>query len=96
MAAYNDKVADWYRETYPADVLGEEINERITFEMVAQVLIAGEDVYDFFGVSDSFIRERIFEELSKIYELDYDIIYRLWFDKGIPGALKEIRGEVVA
>lgn len=91
MAAYNEKVSEWYKVAFSTDSLGTEIDKNITFEDVAKTLIAGKDVYEVLGVGDSVIRERVFEELAKIYEVDYGIIYGLWLDKGVPGALEGLR-----
>ena len=40
----------------------------------------GYDVYNILGVGDSVIRERVFEELSEILEIDYDVIYQKWLN----------------
>ena len=41
----------------------------------------GYDVYNILGVGDSMIRERVFEELSKILGVDYDVIYQKWLNQ---------------
>ncbi len=37
-----------------------------------------ESVYDFIGVYDSVIRERLFSMLSVIMDVEYDYIYDQW------------------
>jgi hypothetical protein len=35
-------------------------------------------VYEALGVCDSLVRERVFGELAKIMNVDYDCIYEQW------------------
>lgn len=60
-------VAEWYKETYPTDELGLEINETLMFEDLFEV--KDEDIYKAIGVGDSVIRERIEQELVERYEM---------------------------
>jgi hypothetical protein len=41
-------------------------------------LIVGEDVYRYIGVTDSVIRERLFEKLADTLNVKYDYVYNLW------------------
>lgn len=72
------KVKEWYRETYPTDDLGKEINNEVTFENVFVGLDNYQDIYDIIGVGDSVIRERVFKKLAEIMNVDYDYIYQQW------------------
>lgn len=72
------RIKEWYMCTYPTDELGEEINNDITFYDMFVVLDTYKDVYEALNVGDSLIRERVFTELSKIMNVDYDYIYRQW------------------
>lgn len=74
----NKKIKDWYTKTYPTDELGKEINEKITFKGLWAYMSQGVDVYNVLAVSDSMIRERVFEKLSEIYGVDYDVVYKMW------------------
>ena len=74
------KVKKWYLKTYPTDDLGEEIRENLTFWSLWSMMSQGYNVYDVLDVSDSLVRERVFEELSKILGIDYDIIYQKWLN----------------
>jgi hypothetical protein len=74
------KVKKWYLKTYPKDDLGKEIREDITFWSLWAYMSQGYDVYNILGVGDSMIRERVFEELSKILGVDYDVIYQKWLN----------------
>lgn len=69
------KVKDWYVKNYPDDDLGQDIDSDITFKDVYEHL---ENFYDIIKVSDSVIRERIFEELAKLTNQTYDKIYKIW------------------
>lgn len=73
----NTNVKTWYCENYSDDECGEELND-FTFYDVFTALDMRKDVYKLFGVNDSVIRERIFEELAKIMQVDYDYIYSQW------------------
>lgn len=71
-------VKEWYQEMYPTDDLGERINDDITFYDVFECLDNYGNIYDFLGVGDSVVRERVFNELAQIMGVDYDYIYEQW------------------
>ncbi len=72
------KIREFYLETYPTDELGLELNETPTFPGLLNQLIIGGDVYNYIGVGDSIIRERLFEKLAESMEVSYDYVYNLW------------------
>jgi len=76
----DSKVKDWYLRTYPSDDMGESISKEITFEDVYLTLSTGKghNIYEVLKAHDSFIRERVFQQLAKIKKVDYKIIYDLW------------------
>lgn len=76
----NYMVKDWYIDRYPSDELGDEINARLTFGDVYAALERFDDIYEVIGVNDSVVRERIFSELAKRMNVDYDKIYYMWLD----------------
>ena len=63
---------------YPSDDLGVEINENATFDGLFRVLDTYGDVYEYIGVGDSLIRERLFERLSEIMGVSYNEVYDQW------------------
>ena len=69
---------EYYLENFPTDELGIEINENATFEGLFRVLDNYEDVYEYIGVGDSVIRERVFSRLSEIMGVTYDEVYSQW------------------
>lgn len=69
---------NFYTSKYPTDELGVEINPDSTFIGLLDTLHKGKDVYEYFGVGDSILRERFFEELSIQLNQSYDYIYNLW------------------
>ena len=71
-------VRGWYMGAFPSDTLGEEINPKISIEDVIRALDNQKDVYEYIGVWDSLVRERIFEELTKISGESYDVFYNAW------------------
>jgi hypothetical protein len=72
------KIKEFYLEAYPTDELGLELNETPTFSGLLNQLIVDGDVYHYIGVSDSVIRERLFERLAEELNTSYDYVYNLW------------------
>jgi len=73
-------VKEFYLKNYPSDGLGVEINENVTFVGLLNTLQFKGDVYDFLGVYDSVVRERVFEELAYQQQVSYNVIYDLWLN----------------
>jgi hypothetical protein len=73
-------IREYYVEAFPTDELGDEINPSATFEVLVDVLNNYGDVYQYIGVSDSLIRERVFWNLSEITTTEYSVIYDLWLE----------------
>jgi hypothetical protein len=73
-------IREYYLETYPTDDLGLDLNLTPTFAGLLNQLIVGGDVYRYIGVSDSLIRERLFERLAQELEVSYDYVYNLWIN----------------
>lgn len=71
-------IKDWYQNTFPTDELGSEIKDDIMFNDLFDVLNDCKDVYELLGVYDSVIRERVFEKLSQILNVNYTYIYNQW------------------
>jgi hypothetical protein len=71
---------EFYLETYPMDELGLELNETPTFPGLLNQLIVDGDIYQYIGVSDSIVRERLFEKLAETLNVGYDYIYNLWLN----------------
>ena len=71
-------VKAFYLDKYPTDELSQEIDRNISFKMVFECLDSYGNIYDLIGVGDSLVRERIFEALAKIMNVEYDYIYYQW------------------
>jgi len=71
-------IKEYYVENFPTDNLGLELNETPTFPGLLNQLIVNGDVYRYIGVSDSVIRERLFEKLAETLNVSYDYVYNLW------------------
>lgn len=71
---------DFYLNTYPTDELGTEINENTHFAGLLNELYTDGDVYEYIGVHDSLVRERLFSELANSLEASYDYVYNLWLN----------------
>lgn len=78
MLNFNTNIKDWYISTYPTDEVGEYINDGITFYGLFYAMDNYVDVYQFLGVDDSIVRERVFAALAKVMGVDYDYIYDQW------------------
>lgn len=87
----NTKIREWYLKNYPTDDLGVEIKENITFNDMLKTLNTCKDVYNALGVTDSIIRERVFEKLSELLEKDYDYIYGLWLSSSRVSPITKIK-----
>jgi hypothetical protein len=73
-------IRDWYVEQYPEDTLGQEIRGDANFLGLKHALESGDDVYEFLGVGDSLVRDRVFEKASRIWGVSYDRVYDMWLD----------------
>lgn len=72
------KVKDWYKEFYPDDELGNEIRDNLTFYDLFRTMDRYMNVYTVLGVDDSIVRERVFDKLAEIIDVDYGYIYDQW------------------
>ena len=70
----------WYEFNYPEDDMGEDINPKSTFAGLVTHLFGNMDVYDYIGVTDSLVRERLFEELARQLNKPYDFVYNMWLN----------------
>lgn len=75
-----EKIKDWYIKNYPKDELGDDINNVNTFEDLWNGINNQKNVYTIIGVGDSLIRERLFQNLSLIYDVDYNYVYKKWLE----------------
>jgi hypothetical protein len=71
-------IKEYYMNKYPQDELGVELNEKATFTGLVTILFGDMDVYDYIGVGDSLVRERLFSELANQLNKSYDYVYQLW------------------
>ena len=79
----NIKIKDFYTDNYPEDDLGEEINDTVTVDDVVDTLNNGGDLYKLVGVTDSVVRERLFEFIADICNTKYDNVYKKWLEEGL-------------
>lgn len=72
-----NEVKTWYHKTYPTDSLYTDILSGYTFEDLFYLL--DRRVYSYYLFAcDSLVRERIFEELSKLMNVEYSYIHNQW------------------
>jgi hypothetical protein len=72
-------IKNYYLKEFSSDELGVEINETATFDGLFDALKLG-DIYQYIGVYDSVVRERLFEKLSELKETTYSEIYSIWLE----------------
>ena len=74
-------ISVFYKECYPTDDWGYiGMNKAITFQDAFECLQVGFDFYTFLGVSDSIVRERVFDALATLMGCDYEHVYYQWRD----------------
>lgn len=77
------RLREWYKEAYPTDDWGfDGMNKAATFQDAFECLQVGFDFYTFLGVSDSIVRERVFDALATLMGCSYDHIYYQWLNGG--------------
>ena len=74
------KLKEYYENVYPMDELGVQINPEATFVGLLDDLHVGGDAYEYIGVWDSIVRERLFEHLAQELGTSYDYVYKLWLN----------------
>ena len=75
------KIKEFYLSNYPTDELGLELKDDTNFTGLLNELFTNNDIYEYIGVGDSIIRERLFTELSIILNCSYDYVYKLWLSE---------------
>lgn len=73
-------IKEFYLNEYPTDELGIELDNKATFAGLVTQLFGDGDVYDYIGVYDSLVRERLFSELANQLNKPYDYVYNLWLN----------------
>lgn len=71
-------IKEFYLNQYPTDELGEDINENANFTGLITQIFGGFDIYEYIGVYDSLVRERLFQELANQLNKPYEFVYQLW------------------
>ena len=71
-------IKNYYLENFSTDELGLELNCNTTFAGLLHQLFLGKCVYEYIGVYDSIVRERLFEGLAKEIEAPYEFVYNIW------------------
>ena len=83
---FSASIKKWYVKAYPTDDLGPELVGN--FAGALETMAKGGDIYDYMGVGDSIVRERLFTCLSEMLGLDYDHIYELWLNQAVSPELR--------
>jgi len=74
-------IKNFYLENFPTDELGNEIKENVTFAGLLDALHTKGDVYEYVGVWDSLIRERLFYKLAEELNTSCGYVLDLWHTK---------------
>ena len=72
------KLKTWYMAQYPEDGYGQNIRDTATFGGLYLCLNMKRDIYKYIGVKSERIREVMFMLLSKLYDVPYNTIYKMW------------------
>ena len=83
---FSASIKKWYVKAYPTDDLGPELVGN--FAGALETMAKGGDIYDYMGVGDSLVRERLFTRLSEMLGLDYDHVYELWLNQVVSPELR--------
>ena len=75
------KIRKFYLKKYPNDELGVQLNNKVTFSGLLNKLTNNNDVYEYIGVTDCLVRERVFKQLANLIEKPYDYVYDLWMNQ---------------
>ena len=73
-----NNMKEFYLQAYPTDELGAEINEGTNFYGLLDCLWSGKDVYEYIGVYDSLVRERLFDELQNRANFSREHVSYIW------------------
>ena len=73
-------IKEYYQNAFPSDDMGADINPNATFKGLMHTIDTGRNVYKYIGVYDSVVRERVFQKLSELTGLDYNVIYDKWLN----------------
>lgn len=73
-----ETIKEYYLTNFPKDELGMEINPEATFAGLYHRIEYSGDIYEYLGVGDSLMRERLFWELSQQNSVPYNSIYHQW------------------
>ena len=74
-----NNIRDFYVSEFPSDELGLELNKAASFEGLFGALNGG-IVYEYLGVFDSVVRERVFEKFASLNGLTYNEVYEMWLN----------------
>ena len=83
---FSASIKKWYVKAYPIDDLGPELVGN--FAGALETMAKGGCIYDYMGVGDSLVRERLFTRLSEMRGLDYDHIDELWLNQEVSPELR--------
>jgi hypothetical protein len=83
----SSSIREYYMNAFPTDDMGADINPNATFKGLLHTLDSGKEVYNYIGVYDSLVRERVFEKLSELTGLDYAVIYDKWLKTAADGGI---------
>lgn len=72
------KLKTWYLAQYPDDGYGQNIRDAATFGGLYLCLNLKHDVYKYIGTKSQKVREVLFMRLSKLYNIPYSVIYKMW------------------
>ena len=74
----NINLKSWYMLSFPDDDMGTKISRFATPARVMRALSRRRDIQSILGTNDCVVRQRVFERISELKEVDYHDVYNLW------------------
>lgn len=88
------RIKSWIEEEHPDEFGYEDMDDYITFKELYDYLILF-NYPDHLMDIDSEVRETVFNHLSKLYDVEYDVIYHLWRSKNTFEFVKSLEGKII-
>jgi len=74
------EIRKFYMEYYPTDEMGYDISSDATWIGFLNCINTGKDIYEYIGVYDSMVRERLFDGIANLIGVPYSEIYYKWLN----------------
>ena len=76
----DEELRDWYKKEYKDDDIEDELPSDTFAVVLAGFFNNPEEFEENYCANDSIVRERIFQKLADLCNVDYDDFYDFWLD----------------